>query len=82
MSSIDSIRDKNDNELLEELSNINRDLLDLRFKLETKQFIRRPLEEVFGFFSRPENLVVITPAKLHFKILTPSLPTPHFSGRL
>ena len=37
MSSIDSIRDKNDNELLEELSNINRDLLDLRFKLETKQ---------------------------------------------
>ena len=42
------------------------------FKLETKQFIRRPLEEVFGFFSRPENLVVITPAKLHFEILTPS----------
>ena len=37
MSSIDNIRDKNDNELLEELSNINRDLLDLRFKLETKQ---------------------------------------------
>jgi|TARA_B100001540_G_scaffold62317_1_gene56073 ribosomal protein L29 len=37
MSNIDSIRDKNDNELLEELSNINRDLLDLRFKLETKQ---------------------------------------------
>ncbi len=37
MSSIDSIRDKNDNELLEELSNINRDLLDLRFKLATKQ---------------------------------------------
>ena len=42
------------------------------FKLEAKQFIRRPLEEVFGFFSRPENLVVITPAKLQFKILTPS----------
>ena len=37
MSGIDNIRDKNDNELLEELSNINRDLLDLRFKLETKQ---------------------------------------------
>tara|TARA_B100001996_G_scaffold92701_1_gene69115 strand:- start:1228 stop:1428 length:201 start_codon:yes stop_codon:yes gene_type:complete len=37
MSNIDNIRDKNDNELLEELSNINRDLLDLRFKLETKQ---------------------------------------------
>jgi len=37
MSNIDNIRDKNDKELLEELSSINRDLLDLRFKLETKQ---------------------------------------------
>ena len=42
------------------------------FKLKTKQFISKPLEEVFSFFSRPENLVEITPAKLHFKILTPS----------
>ena len=37
MSNIDSIRDKNDQELLEELTNINRDMLDLKFKLETKQ---------------------------------------------
>ena len=37
MSNIDNIRDKNDKELLEELSNINRDMLDLKFKLETKQ---------------------------------------------
>ena len=37
MSNIDNIRDKNDQELLEELTNINRDLLDLKFKLETKQ---------------------------------------------
>ena len=37
MSNIDNIRDKSDKELLEELSSINRDLLDLRFKLETKQ---------------------------------------------
>ena len=42
------------------------------FRLEAKQLIHKPLEEVFGFFSRPENLVKITPAKLHFKILTPS----------
>ena len=37
MSNIDNIRDKNYKELLEELSNINRDMLDLKFKLETKQ---------------------------------------------
>ena len=37
MSNIDNIRDKNDQELLEELTNINRDMLDLKFKLETKK---------------------------------------------
>ena len=37
MSNIDNIRDKNDQELLEELTKINRDMLDLKFKLETKQ---------------------------------------------
>ena len=37
MPNIDNIRDKNDQELLEELTNINRDMLDLKFKLETKQ---------------------------------------------
>jgi len=37
MSNIDNIRDKNDQELLEELTNIDRDMLDLKFKLETKQ---------------------------------------------
>jgi ribosomal protein L29 len=37
MPNIDNIRDKSDKELLEELSSINRDLLDLRFKLQTKQ---------------------------------------------
>ena len=37
MPTIDNIRDKNDQELLEELTSINRDMLDLKFKLETKQ---------------------------------------------
>tara|TARA_B100001123_G_scaffold58000_1_gene62374 strand:- start:329 stop:529 length:201 start_codon:yes stop_codon:yes gene_type:complete len=37
MPNIDNIRDKNDQELLEELTNINRDMLDLKFKLATKQ---------------------------------------------
>lgn len=33
--------------------------------------INRPLEEVFAFFSKAENLNLLTPEKLHFKILTP-----------
>ena len=37
MPNIDNTRDKNDQELLEELTSINRDMLDLKFKLETKQ---------------------------------------------
>ena len=37
MPNIDNIRDKNDQELLEELTSINRDMLDLKFKLHTKQ---------------------------------------------
>ena len=37
MPNIDNIRDKNDQELLEELTSINRDMLDMKFKLETKQ---------------------------------------------
>jgi len=34
--------------------------------------IERPIEEVFGFFNRPENLARITPPSMGFKILTPS----------
>lgn len=40
--------------------------------LERKQHIGLPLEEVFDFFGRPENLSRITPLSLGFKILTPS----------
>lgn len=39
------------------------------FKRE--QFVGRPIEEVFAFFNRPENLAKITPESLGFKILTP-----------
>lgn len=40
------------------------------FKAE--QIISAPLDRVFSFFSKPENLSRITPASLGFQILTPS----------
>ena len=42
------------------------------YTLDSNQFINKPIEEVFQFFSKPENLSVITPAKLGFKILSPN----------
>ena len=39
--------------------------------LKTETTIYRPLEEVFDFFSKAENLNKITPKNLQFKILTP-----------
>lgn len=40
--------------------------------LHTSQWLPAPLGEVFGFFSRPENLKRLTPSRLEFNILTPS----------
>ncbi len=42
------------------------------YKLEREQIIKKPLKEVFEFFSHPENLAKITPDKLDFNILTPT----------
>jgi ligand-binding SRPBCC domain-containing protein len=41
------------------------------YTLKREQLIRRPLPEVFDFFSRPENLERLTPPRMHFQILTP-----------
>ena len=41
------------------------------YEIKTKQTINKPIAEVFSFFSKPENLAVITPKKLDFRILTP-----------
>jgi ligand-binding SRPBCC domain-containing protein len=35
-----------------------------------KQFIPRPLDEVWQFFSRPENLNAVTPEDMSFEILS------------
>ena len=41
-------------------------------RLQASLWVPRPLEEVFAFFSRPENLAVLTPPDLGFEFLTPS----------
>lgn len=40
--------------------------------LQRRQVVDRPLDSVFEFFSRPENLARLTPETLGFRILTPS----------
>lgn len=49
--------------------------------LESTTIINKPLETVFDFFSKAENLNELTPPELHFKILTP-LPIRMFPGTL
>lgn len=41
------------------------------FHLERVQLVRRPLEDVFAFFSQARNLEAITPDFLSFEVLTP-----------
>jgi len=49
------------------------------YRLEREQIIPRPLEEVFRYFSRAENLETLTPPFLRFRILT-ELPIPMREG--
>jgi len=50
-------------------------------RLERQQFVPRPRDEVFAFFSDARNLEMLTPAFLNFRILTP-LPLDMRSGIL
>ncbi len=52
-----------------------------RFRLERVQRIPAPRDRVFGFFSRAENLELLTPDFLKFRIVTP-LPIEMRSGAL
>lgn len=46
-------------------------LRDAVHRLERQQFVPRPRDEVFAFFTEARNLDRLTPAFLHFRILTP-----------
>lgn len=49
--------------------------------LSLDQWLPRPLDEVFAFFSDANNLDELTPPWLHFRVLTPG-PTPMRQGAL
>jgi ligand-binding SRPBCC domain-containing protein len=43
------------------------------FRLETRLWLPAPIDRVFAFFTDPANLETITPAFLHFRLLTPGV---------
>ncbi len=47
--------------------------------LQREQALKQPLEAVFAFFNRPENLEAITPPSLRFRILS-TRPVPMRAG--
>lgn len=53
-----------------------------RFTLKRQVVVPRPLDEVFAFFARPENLERITPPWLNFRILTPGPVPMHVGARI
>ncbi len=42
------------------------------YTLKRRQHLQHPIDQVFPFFQKPENLSRLTPDHLHFQILTPS----------
>lgn len=52
------------------------------YKKEWNQFIPRPLDEVWEFFSRPENLNEVTPKDMNFEILSDISNQPMYEGMI
>jgi ligand-binding SRPBCC domain-containing protein len=65
------------------LATLNPDNLGIMkiHNLKREQWLSQPLESIYPFFERPENLALITPDSLDFKLLTPS-PVPMEQGRV
>ena len=68
----------------------NRQLLNQRqraeslmrcYTLQREQWVASPLQRIFPFFAQPENLALITPPSLGFRLLTP-LPVEMEKGRI
>ncbi|MEM6966448.1 MAG: SRPBCC family protein [Bacteroidota bacterium] len=46
------------------------------------QFVPRPMDEVWAFFSRPENLNEVTPQEMNFEILSDIAGKPMYEGMI
>jgi ligand-binding SRPBCC domain-containing protein len=51
------------------------------YTLRREQWVAAPLQRIFPFFAQPENLALITPPNLGFRLLTP-LPVNMEKGRI
>jgi ligand-binding SRPBCC domain-containing protein len=52
------------------------------YKLERKQFINAPIQDIWRFFSNPVNLKAITPAYMNFVITSGDLPEEIQAGQV
>jgi len=52
------------------------------FELQRQQFIPRPMEEVWLFFSSPANLSVLTPQYMNFRVTTKDVPKRIYAGQI
>lgn len=52
------------------------------YQLKNKQFINASIEEVWSFISSPNNLQLITPPEMDFKVLSEDLPNKIYPGMI
>lgn len=52
------------------------------YSIQKKTFIKAPIEQVWEFFSSPQNLEKITPKDMRFEILTELNGDPVFEGQI